>query len=126
MKASSKNISKAFTKSCIMNALLQLMHTKDYERITKSELAEKVEVSRMAYYYSYSSKDAILTYYMYWILKEYSEELKAPAFQADFQSYEYILWNLKYLLKYKDYVLYLEKTTPRRFSSMVWICICSQ
>ena len=85
MKNLSKNTAKEFTKNCIMDALLQLMHTKDYEQITISELTRKAGVSRMSYYRSYSSKDSILTDYMHRILKEYAEELKGPAFQADFQ-----------------------------------------
>ena len=109
MKNLSKNTAKEFTKNCIMDALLQLMHTKDYEQITISELTRKAGVSRMSYYRSYSSKDSILTDYMHRILKEYAEELKGPAFQADFQTYEHILWSLKYLQKYKDYVLCLKK-----------------
>lgn len=109
MKSSSKNTSKEFTKNCIMDALLQLMHTKDYEQITISELTRKAGVSRMSYYRSYNSKDSILTDYMYRILKEYAEDLKGPAFQANFQTYEHILWSLKYLQKYKDYVLCLKK-----------------
>lgn len=36
MKNLSKNTAKEFTKNCIMDALLQLMHTKDYEQITIS------------------------------------------------------------------------------------------
>ena len=109
MKNLSKNTAKEFTKNCIMDALLQLMHTKDYEQITISELTRKAGVSRMSYYRSYSSKDSILTDYMHRILKEYAEELKGPAFQADFQTYDHILWSLKYLQKYKNYVLCLKK-----------------
>ena len=124
MKSSLKNASREFTKSCIMDALLQLMHTKDYEQITISELTRKARVSRISYYRSYSSKDIILTDYMHRILKEYAEELKGPGFQADFQTHEHILWCLKYLQKYKDYVLRQKKPAAQRFSSTAWICIC--
>ena len=107
IKKTSSN--KEFAKNCIMDALLQLMHTKDYEQISISELARKAGVSRMSYYRNYSSKDSILIDYMYHILQEYVEELKGPSFQSDFQTYDHILRSLKYLNKYKDYVLCLKK-----------------
>ena len=111
MDTSIKKISsnKEFAKNCIMDALLQLMHTKDYEQISISELTRKAGVSRMSYYRNYNSKDSILSDYMYHILKEYTNELQGPSFRSDFQTYEHILRSLKYLKKYKDYVLCLKK-----------------
>ena len=109
MNTSSKNPSKEFTKNCIMDTLLQLMHTKEYEQISISELTQKAGVSRMSYYRNYNCKDSILIDYMHRILKEYAEELKGPSFRSDFQTYDHILRSLKYLEKYKDYVLCLKK-----------------
>ena len=47
----------SFTKRCIMDALLQLMHTKDYDDITITDITERAGVSRMSYYRNYHSKD---------------------------------------------------------------------
>ncbi len=96
---------KEFTKNCIMDALIQLMHTKDYNDITITDITKRAGVSRMSYYRNYKSKDDILLDYMYRILKEYVEDLKDPAFSSNFQTYEHILSSMKYLQKYKDYVL---------------------
>lgn len=101
--------SKEFTKNCIMEALLQLMHTQDYNDISITDITNRAGVSRMAYYRNYSSKDDILLDYMYRILKEYRAELNSPSFQSNFQTYDHILYSLKYLQKYADYVLCLKK-----------------
>ena len=58
MKTSvSHNTAREFTKSCIMEALLQLMHTKDYNDISITDITARAGVSRMAYYRNYRSKD---------------------------------------------------------------------
>lgn len=101
--------SKEFTKSCMMDALLQLMHTKDYNQISVTDITRRAGVSRMSYYRNYTCKDDILMDYMYHILKEYALELSGPSFRSGFQTYSHILYSLKYLQKYKDYVLCLKK-----------------
>lgn len=98
-----------FTKECIMDALLQLMQTKDYNAITITDLTRRAGVSRMSYYRNYHSKDEILTDYMYRIITEYARELNFSTIRSGFQTYEHILQSLKYLKKYKDYVLCLQK-----------------
>ncbi len=92
-----------------MEALLQLMHTKDYNDIRITDITARAGVSRMAYYRNYRSKDHILMDYMCSIIKEYAAELEGPEFFTNFQTYEHILRSLKYLEKYKDYVLCLKK-----------------
>ncbi len=110
MKTSvSHKSSRDFTKSCIMEALLQLMHSKDYNDISITDITSRAGVSRMAYYRNYRSKDHILMDYMCQIIKEYAAELDGSKFFSDFQTYDHILWGLKYLQKYKDYVLCLKK-----------------
>lgn len=98
-----------FTKECIMEALLQLMQTKDYDAITITDLTRRAGVSRMSYYRNYHSKDEILTDYMYRIITEYARDLNFSTIRSGFQTYEHILQSLKYLRKYKDYVLCLQK-----------------
>ncbi len=98
-----------FTKQCIMEALLQLMHTQDYNEISITDITRRAGVSRMSYYRNYNSKDEILMDYMYQILREYVQELESSGIQSGFQTYGHILHSLKYLQKYKDYVLCLQK-----------------
>lgn len=101
----------SFTKQCIMEALLQLMHTKDYNDITITDITERAGVSRMSYYRNYKSKDEILMDYMFQIIKEYAMSLATdiPKLQHGFQTYEHILHGLRYLQKYTDYALCLKK-----------------
>ena len=101
--------SKEFTRDCLMDALLQLMQKQDYNSISITDLTSRAGVSRMSYYRHYKSKDDILIDYMYRIVREYAAEFSGSSFLSDFQSYEHILYSLKYLKKYKDYVLCLKK-----------------
>ena len=93
IKKTSSN--KEFAKNCIMDALLQLMHTKDYEQISISELARKAGVSRMSYYRNYNSKDEILMDYMYQIILEYAQELDLSNIRPGVKPYQHILHTLK-------------------------------
>ena len=54
-----KNTSKRsqFTRMCIGEAIVSLIQTKEYEKITVSDIAKKAGVSRMTYYHYYDSKD---------------------------------------------------------------------
>lgn len=45
-----------FTKHCIMEALLQLMHTQEYDDISITDITKRAGVSRMSYYRNYNSK----------------------------------------------------------------------
>lgn len=98
-----------FTKQCIMEALLQLMRTQEYNDISITDITRRAGVSRMSYYRNYSSKDEILRDYMYQIIEEYVRELDTADIRSGFQTYDHILHSLKYLRKYKDYVLCLQK-----------------
>lgn len=107
-----KHKKNSFSKQCIMDALLQLMHTKEYDDITITDITERAGVSRMSYYRNYKSKDEILSDYMFHIIKEYALSIAGdfPNLKNGFQSYENILGSLQYLQKYKDYVLCLKKS----------------
>ena len=63
----------------------------------------------MSYYRNYSSKDEILRDYMYQIIEEYVRELDTAVIRSGFQTFDHILHSLKFLRKYKDYVLCLQK-----------------
>lgn len=56
--------SNAFVRSCIEEALVQLMEEKPFERITVTDIARRAGVSRNAYYRNYPSKEAILAGYL--------------------------------------------------------------
>lgn len=52
--------SHKLTLECIRTALIYLMGTKPYEKITITEIIERSGVSRAAFYRNYSSKDEVL------------------------------------------------------------------
>ena len=59
LKKHSVEINKLVTES-LQGALLKLLKTDDYEKITVTELCRKAGVSRMAFYGNFKSKDDIL------------------------------------------------------------------
>jgi len=52
--------SHKLTLECIRSALIYLMGSKPYEKITITEIIERSGVSRAAFYRNYSSKDEVL------------------------------------------------------------------
>ena len=98
-----------------MDALQQLMQKQDYNSISITDLTSRAGVSRMSYYRHYKSKDDILIDYMYRIVREYAAEFSGSSFLSDFQSYEHILYSLKYLKKYKDYVGHIHIAENHRY-----------
>ena len=86
MKTSvSHKSSRDFTKSCIMEALLQLMHSKDYNDISITDITSRAGVSRMAYYRNYRSKDHILMDYMCRLSKSMPLNWTVPNFSLIFR-----------------------------------------
>ena len=67
---------KAFFQSCLYTALIELMDTHPYEKISIGDLCDKAGVSRMTYYRSYNDKDDILIQHLDACFIEYLEDLK--------------------------------------------------
>lgn len=76
MANASNEEAKRFSRECILEALLQLMREKDYEKITLTEIAGKAGVSRNAIYRNFETKDAILKIGLQEITNNFLEELK--------------------------------------------------
>lgn len=57
----------------LVEALLILMETKDYDHISIGEIAEKAGVNRSSYYRHFSGKEDILRFYLMTIMREYQE-----------------------------------------------------
>ena len=60
-----------YSKRSIAEALLQLMETEDYDRITIQQIVDAAGVSRMAFYRNFESKDQILQYHVDRITDEF-------------------------------------------------------
>lgn len=54
------NEANALTKECILTALLRLMESESYDKISITDITNLAGVSRMAYYRNYKSKEDIL------------------------------------------------------------------
>lgn len=54
------NEANALTKECILTALLRLMESEPYDKISITDITNLAGVSRMAYYRNYNSKEDIL------------------------------------------------------------------
>lgn len=55
----------------IIKALLRLMECKPYADITIAELSNEAQLARRTFYRNFTSKDEVLSLYIYSILKEY-------------------------------------------------------
>jgi len=70
LKTYNENLNK-IVKESLQQALLMLLDTKDFEKISVTELCKKAGVSRMAFYGNYESIDELLES----IVREYSSDL---------------------------------------------------
>ena len=52
------------SKQYIAEALLMLMRTKDYDKISIQDVVDKAGFSRMAYYRNFGSKDEVIAYHI--------------------------------------------------------------
>ncbi|MGL4737147.1 MAG: TetR/AcrR family transcriptional regulator [Cellulosilyticaceae bacterium] len=58
-------------RMCIAQTLIDLMKVKKLENITVTELVKKAHVSRMTFYKYYTSKEEVLSDYLYEMVNEY-------------------------------------------------------
>ncbi len=69
------------TKESICLALLTLMDTKDFEKISITEIVKKAGVSRQSFYRNYTSKEDIVIEIEEEILSSFSESLRDPKYR---------------------------------------------
>ena len=53
-----------YSKQSMAEALLRLMETEDYDRITIQQIVDAAGVSRMAFYRNFETKDQIIPYFL--------------------------------------------------------------
>ena len=68
--------SNAITRECIETALIKLMNTKHFQKISITDIAKYAGVSRTAYYRNYNSKDDIISQYIKNLNRNFSTVLK--------------------------------------------------
>ena len=76
MKNSNNLDLKLLTKESITGALLFLMETKEYSKISITDICNRAGVSRNAFYRNYPAKDAILRRYLYEVTDIWRRELR--------------------------------------------------
>lgn len=98
----------------IAHAYLGLLKKKDSEAISIKTLTEKAGVSRMAFYRKFSSKQAIVEYYLSDIL--WSEMQPEATEEVNFWSLDYGLRFFQTMKRHKDLIVLL---TQRGYSSVI-------
>ena len=71
MKTNAKG--NAYVRSCLLHALLALMNEKTFQEISICDITRRANVSRMAYYRNYSSKEEILTSHLEDVVRQYAQ-----------------------------------------------------
>ncbi|MBV4422097.1 TetR/AcrR family transcriptional regulator [Clostridium tyrobutyricum] len=71
MKNKKKNPIAEKSKKWLMDALLEIMQEKQYNKITIKEISDKAMLSRRTFYRNFNSKDEILSLKMQYICEEY-------------------------------------------------------
>ena len=93
----------------IATALIQLMETKKIEDITITELVKQANVSRMTFYKYFTSKEEVLSDYMYEIVNEYVEDIKVRQDVGEGQNIKRICHCLNFFKTYSPFILTLVK-----------------
>ena len=78
-------------KELLISAFLDLMKEKEYADITVSDIVKCAGVSRMAYYRSFSSKEAILVEYLKILVEEIEEKIRKNARCEKVSTYRLVL-----------------------------------
>lgn len=96
-------------KAAIVNSLLRLIKSKQFDEITISEIVSGAHVSRMAYYRNFSSKIEIVKYYFNEIVyNDLQSSLARPCTDARmFWSIEYGIGFFKTMKKHSEALLCL-------------------
>ena len=97
----SNNEANQITREAICTALVTLMETKDFNKISISELVRKAGVSRQSFYRNYDSKEQIVAEIGDTILSAFSASLNSPKYTNRHE-----LW-------YVDFFSFVQKNRPR-------------
>ncbi len=87
-----RNIVNQLTREYIITALITLMKTRDYDKISITDITEKAGVSRMAYYRNFSSKDDILDHFMQQVGEKVHARILSCKSDRDMLLYYYTLF----------------------------------
>lgn len=85
----SNNEANLITRESIRTALLQLMDSVAFEKITVSELVRKAGVSRQSFYRNYKTKEDVIMEIEKKILDDFKQSLDDPIYQSNLRMWIY-------------------------------------
>lgn len=103
------NSRTVFTRMCIAQAIVELLKTTSYDKLTISAIVKKAGVARMSFYKYYHNPYDALTDYMNIIIQEYVKGSGSEHFEKIYMEYDHILYSLKFFDQYANYFLTLAK-----------------
>lgn len=90
------------TRESLITAVILLMETMPYEKITITDICKKAGVSRNAFYRNYPKKDAIIRYYLFKITEDYRKKLREKSNTITAYSFFYHL--LVHMSQHKELI----------------------
>lgn len=108
-----KNYTKRnrFTRQCIGESVIALLHNKDFEDITVSDIVKKAGVSRMTFYHYFHSSTDALNNYLHEIIQAYLEECSRSVGTESFDDQIHIRHAFLFFDQYADCFLTLAKSS---------------
>jgi len=101
-----KNVTNEMIRDYVVEALLILMHTKDYNSITIGQITEKAGVNRSTYYRNFDSKEDIIRRFYARLLEKSLDSMGENA-KASTRSYLKVHFNTFY--EKRDELLLIHK-----------------
>ena len=106
---STTNPKTKFTRACIGEATLALLHEEEYSKVRVSDIVKKAGVARASFYKYYDSPYAALSDYIQIIISEYMEDTLGMQLRDKFMERDQILYSLQYFDRYADCFLTLAR-----------------
>ena len=94
------------SKDKIVQSLIELMKTHEFEEITVKNISELAEVNRSTYYRNFKSKEDIIKYKLESMMDEYLEEFES---KHDKTKEAYIRTILETFLKHEEFLKIIHK-----------------
>ena len=98
-----------YIRMCIAKTLIQLLAAKPLNEITVTALVKEANVSRMTFYKYYSSKEEVLSDYLYEIVNEYMQGLKQKEDIGGIHDLKHICYCLTFFKEHSSLIMTLVK-----------------
>lgn len=103
------NKTKRFVRSCIYQALIDLMKNESFDSITTTQIIKRAGVSKMGFYRNFKSKENIVEEFIYEKFIETVNKIVSTR-EFNFEVYDIMITTLETFKKYAPYVnLFLDQ-----------------